>query len=116
MRELNKHNYFTGKHSIHFTELLTTMVLSFIKQIVRKDAGMTIYSIYEKNHPVTSKQVVTVVDLGYLGIEKDYPNPLSSHYHAKRKETSKGYLRKKKSTTKIILKLENMLKNTTKIL
>jgi hypothetical protein len=80
------------------------MVLSFIKQIVRKDAGMTIYSIYKKNHPVTPKQVVTVVDLEYLGVEKDYPNQLSSHYQAKRKETSKGYLRKKKSTIKFILK------------
>ena len=38
---------------------------------------MTIYSIYKKNHPVTPKQVVTIVDLGYLGIEKDYPEQLS---------------------------------------
>jgi hypothetical protein len=32
---------------------------------------MIIYSIYKKNHPVTPKEVVDVVDLGYLGIEKD---------------------------------------------
>jgi hypothetical protein len=32
---------------------------------------MTIYSIYEKNHPVIPKQVVIVVDLGYLGVEKN---------------------------------------------
>jgi hypothetical protein len=42
---------------------------------------MTIYSIYKNNHPVVSKQVVTVVDLGYLGIETDFPEQLSSHYH-----------------------------------
>jgi hypothetical protein len=30
---------------------------------------MTIYSIYKRNRPVTSsKQVVNVIDLGYLGI------------------------------------------------
>jgi hypothetical protein len=40
---------------------------------------MIIYSIYKKNHPVIPKQVVTVVEHGYLGIEKDYPNQLSSH-------------------------------------
>ena len=29
------------------------------------------YDIYKKNHTITPKQVVTVVDLGYLGIEKE---------------------------------------------
>ena len=36
------------------------------------------YNIYKNNHPVTPKQVVNVVDLGYLGIEKDFPKQLSS--------------------------------------
>ena len=64
---------------------------------------MIIYSTYKKNHPVTpSKQVVNVVDLGYLGIEKDYPvEQLSLHYHIKRKETN-FYQMIKKSTTKFI--------------
>ena len=31
------------------------------------------YDFYKKDHPVTPKQVVSVVDLGYLGVEKDYP-------------------------------------------
>ena len=35
------------------------------------------YDIYKKNHPVTPKQVVNVVDLGYLGVEKDFPKQLS---------------------------------------
>ena len=26
------------------------------------------FDIYKENHPVTSKQVVNVVDLGYLGV------------------------------------------------
>ncbi len=36
------------------------------------------YDIYKKNHPITPKQVVNVFDLGYLGVEKDYPEQLSS--------------------------------------
>ena len=36
------------------------------------------YDIYKEKHPVTPKQVVNVVDLGYLGIEKDFPQQLSS--------------------------------------
>jgi hypothetical protein len=35
------------------------------------------YDVYKMNHPCTPKQVVNVVDLGYLdGIEKDYPDQL----------------------------------------
>ncbi len=36
------------------------------------------YDIYKKNHPVTPKQVVNVFDLGYLGVEKDFPEQISS--------------------------------------
>ena len=36
------------------------------------------YDIYKRNHPVTPKEVVNVFDLGYLGVEKDFPKQLSS--------------------------------------
>ena len=36
------------------------------------------YDIYKKNHPATPKQVVNVFDLGYLGVEKDFPGQISS--------------------------------------
>jgi len=36
------------------------------------------YDIYKENHPLPPKQVVNVFDLGYLGVEKDYPQRLSS--------------------------------------
>ena len=36
------------------------------------------YDIYKENHPVTPKEVVNVFDLGYLGIEKDFPDQLSA--------------------------------------
>ncbi len=36
------------------------------------------YDIYKENHPtVIPKQVVNVVDLGYMGIETDFPEQLS---------------------------------------
>jgi hypothetical protein len=47
------------------------MVLSFIKPPIKTEENMTIYSIYKKNHPYIPKQVITVVDLGFLGVEKD---------------------------------------------
>ena len=36
------------------------------------------YDFYKKDRPVTPKQVVNVIDLGYLGVEKDYPEQLSA--------------------------------------
>jgi hypothetical protein len=36
------------------------------------------YDIYKKIHPITPKNVANVFDLGYLGIEKDFPEQKSS--------------------------------------
>ena len=62
------------------------------------------YDVYKKNHPVIPKEVVNVVDLGYLGIETDFPEQLSSLPY-KRKEI-KSYQMMKKNTTKFIQKRE----------
>ena len=76
---------------------------------------MTIYSIYKKNHPVTPKEVVNVVDLGYLGIEKDFPEQLSAlPYKKKRnqdlsdeeKEYNKIHSRKRMVVEHTICKLK----------
>ena len=52
--------------------------MSFTKQTIREDVDTIIYWVYKNNHPFTPKQVVNVVDLGYLGIEKDFPEQLSA--------------------------------------
>jgi hypothetical protein len=36
------------------------------------------YDIYKNTHPLTPTQVVNVLDLGYLGVEKDFPEQLSA--------------------------------------
>ena len=45
------------------------------------------YDIYKKNHPVTPNQVVSVFDLGYLGVEKDFPDQTSMPNRKKRRHT-----------------------------
>ena len=35
------------------------------------------YDTYKKNHPITPKHVVSVFDLGYLGVGKDLPDQKS---------------------------------------
>jgi hypothetical protein len=62
------------------------------------------YDVYKRNRPVTPKQVVNVVDLGYLGVEKDFPEQLSRHCRIKRKETIQIYPKCKKSMAKFIPK------------
>jgi len=60
------------------------------------------YDIYKNNHPVIPKQVFKVVDLGYLGIEKDFPEQLLSTPNGKKRNGS--YPMTIKTTTKIIPK------------
>jgi len=43
------------------------------------------YDVYKENHPVIPKEVVNVVDLGCLGIKKDFPAQLSSIPNRKKK-------------------------------
>jgi hypothetical protein len=44
------------------------------------------YDVYNRDHPVIPKQVVNVVDLGYLGVEKDFPEQLLSALPCKKKK------------------------------
>ena len=39
-----------------------------------KGGGHHDYHLYKHNRPVTPPQVENIVDLGYLGIQKDFPN------------------------------------------
>ena len=57
------------------------------------------YDIYKKSQPVTPKQVVSVFDLGYLGVGKDIPDQKSSLPNKKR-EAKKTCLKRKKSITR----------------
>jgi hypothetical protein len=36
------------------------------------------YKVYKKNHPKLSKDVLSLYDLGFLGVEKDFPEQRSS--------------------------------------
>ena len=42
------------------------------------------YDMYKNNHPVAPKQIVNMFDLGYLGVEKDFPEQLSALPYKKR--------------------------------
>jgi hypothetical protein len=72
--------YFLGLSFRSAAKALSFLHIIKISHLVstRKEEGMIIYWVYKENRPTTSKQVVNVFDLGYLGVEKDYPEQISS--------------------------------------
>ena len=56
-----------------------------LHKVAHKKGKRHDYDIYKKNHPVIPKQVVNVVDLGYLGIETDFPEHLSALPYKKKR-------------------------------
>ena len=72
--------YYSGKKKRHTVKnQITVNNRGYILHKIRHKKGRKHdYDIYKKNYTVTPKQVVTVVDLGYLGIEKDFPEQLSA--------------------------------------
>jgi hypothetical protein len=73
--------FYSGKEKRHTAVKMQFMVNNsgfIIHKVVYKKGSRHDYDIYKKNHPVTPKQVVNVFDLGYLGVEKDFPEQKSS--------------------------------------
>ncbi len=98
--------YYSGKKKKHTIKNLYMVNKNEIilyktkqKQVGRKHD----YKIYKKkNHPVTPKEVESILDLGFLGVEKDYPEQ-KSVLSIKKKRNNELTI-EKKNTTEFILK------------
>ena len=87
-KERRKMYYSLGKKKKHTVknQLMVNIRGYILHKATHKKGRRHDYDVYKKNHPVTpSKQVVNVVDLGYLGVEKDYPEQLSALPYKKRR-------------------------------
>ena len=62
------------------------------------------YNIYKNNRHITPKEVVKVVYLGYLNIEKDFSQQLYYTHLIERKEIYNSYPMIIKNTTKFVPK------------
>ena len=71
-RRRRKKTYYSGKKKRHTvkTQLTVNSQGVIIHKTGHKKGKRHDYGIYKKNHPVTPKQVVSVFDLGYLGVGK----------------------------------------------
>ena len=75
-----KKAYYSGKKKRHTvkTQIMVNNKGIIIHKTGHKKGRGHDYNIYKKNHPTTPRQVVNVFDLGYLGVEKDFPDQKSS--------------------------------------
>jgi hypothetical protein len=72
--------YYSGKKKRHIikTQLMVNNQGIILHKLGHKNGRRHDYDIYKENYPLTPKEVVNVFDLGYLGVEKDFPEQLSS--------------------------------------
>jgi hypothetical protein len=72
--------YYSGKKKRHTikNQLMVNNRGYFLHKARKKKGRKHDYDVYKRDRPVTPKQVINVVDLGYLGVEKDYPEQLSA--------------------------------------
>jgi hypothetical protein len=82
-----KKEYYSGKKKKHVvkTQLVVNKYGIILHKLGHKKGRKHDYILYKKNHPVTPKQVVNVFDLGYLGVEKDFPEQLSALSYKKQR-------------------------------
>ena len=72
--------FYSGKQKRHTVkmQLMVNNPSIIIHKLGDKKGDRHDYDIYKEDHPIMPKEVVNVYDLGYLGIEKDYPKQTSS--------------------------------------
>ena len=71
--------YYSGKKKKHTvkTQLMVNNQGIVIHKLRYKKGRKHDYDVYKKNHPIIPKKVLNIFDLGYLGVEKDFPEQLS---------------------------------------
>lgn len=102
---LRRRLYYSGKKKQHTVKnLYTTNQKGLItyktkhKQIGKRHD----YRIYKDNHPRLPNEVTSMFDLGFLGVEGDFPEQKSS-LPVKKEKGCELAVQQKKSTTSIIL-------------
>ncbi len=81
--KIRKRLYYSGKkkkYTVKNLYMVNKDEIIFYKTKHRQIGKKHDYKIYKKkNHPVTPKEVESILDLGFLGVEeKDYPEQISS--------------------------------------
>ena len=73
-------------HSNYARDLVNQKELMIYKTKHKQVGRKHDYNVYKKNHPELPKDVVNMFDLGFLGVEEDFPQQLSSLPFKKEKD------------------------------
>lgn len=87
--KIRKRKFYSGKRKKHTVKNLYTSNqkgLLIYKTKHRQRGRKHDYRIYKKNHPDLPKDVMSMYDLGFLGVEKDFPEQKSSPPIKKKKD------------------------------
>jgi hypothetical protein len=70
--------YYSGKKKRHMVknQFMINNHGYILHKIDHKKRRRRDYDVDNENHPITPKQVLNIVDLGYLGVEKDFPQQM----------------------------------------
>src|SRR6185437_11935214 len=87
--KIRRKMYYSGKKKMYTVknQLVVNNYGYIIHKADHKKGHRHDYNINKKNHPVTPKDVVNVYDLGYLGVEKDFPEQLSALPYKKKRNS-----------------------------
>ena len=104
--------YYSGKKKTHTikTQLLVNNRGFIIHKTRYKKGRRHDYDSYKENHPVTPKEVLNVFDLGYLGVEMDFPEQLSAL--PCRKKRNQDLSQEEKEYNKIHSKMRIVIEHT----
>ena len=85
-----KKSHYSGKRKRHTvkTQFMVNIQGLILHKTRHKGGRHHDYHLYKHNRPVTPPQVENIVDLGYLGIQKDFPE---SYHDNLSKKWSTGY-------------------------
>jgi hypothetical protein len=103
-------NYYSGKKKKHTVK--TQLMINKKGEILHKSnhhkkGRQHDYSIYKEEHPTTPPQIENYYDLGYYGVEKDFPDvkvvlPIKKKHNIKLTKKEKRY-NKKHSRQRVIV-------------
>ena len=106
-------SHYSGKKKKHTVQNQITINLDgiIIHKSIHSPGSHHDYKIYKSKHPTLSERLLQFYDLGYLGIQKDFPKQISilPYKKKKRKELTAYQKEWNKIQSKIRIKVEHVI-------
>ncbi len=110
-----KKSYYLGKKKEKTHTVQNQIAINLDRVIIHKSAHSPgshhDYKIYKAKHPVLPEELLQFYDLGYLGIQKDFPDQISILPYKKKKDRELSASQKEwnRSQSKIRIKVEHVI-------